>query len=152
MVTPVEFIQVGVGVLLEHAKGGNVVLPPVVVVIAENANAEVCVIKNEAPEIAYEWLNTDAGGNEIVIARQITQMNFSEGFLQCEEFLFASSPVLRVWIHDVSFFHVEVVVIVNPEDAHCPIDWLECGLAFEKIDTDGEIVRVEELVAESEKF
>ena len=152
LIATAEFIQIGVGVLLQHVEGSDVVLPAVVVVIAEHAHAEVCVVENEAAEIAYKWLNADARGNEIVIARQIAQMNFTEGLLQCEELLFASGPVLRIWIHDVSFFHVDVVVIVNTEDAERPIDWLECGFAFEKIDADGKIVCVKELVAAAKKF
>ena len=38
-------------------ENGGVVLPADVIVTAENPNAQFCVIKNEAAEIAYEWLN-----------------------------------------------------------------------------------------------
>ena len=69
LVTPIELIQVGVSILFQHVEGRDVILPAVVVVVAENPGAKVCVIKNEAAEIAYEWLNADPGGNEIVIAR-----------------------------------------------------------------------------------
>ena len=152
LVTPIELIQVRVSVLLEHVERGDVVLPAVIVVIAEDADTKVRVIKNEAAKIAYEWLNADTRGNEIVIARQITQMNFTEGLLQCEEFLFASGPILRIWIYDISFLHVDVVVIVNTDDSKRPLDRLKCGLAFEEIDTDGKIVGVKELVAAPEKL
>src|ERR1700751_956160 len=41
-----EFIQVRVGVLLAHVERGEVVLPAVVVVVAENADAEVRVVED----------------------------------------------------------------------------------------------------------
>src|SRR5258705_8594664 len=66
---PTELIQVGVGVLLEHIEGSDVVLPAVIVVIAKDADAEVSIVENEAAEIAHERLNAGAQRNEIVIAR-----------------------------------------------------------------------------------
>src|SRR5207249_5634276 len=38
LITPAKLIEVRIGVLLEHVKGGDIVLPAVVVVIAENAD------------------------------------------------------------------------------------------------------------------
>ncbi|PYI60085.1 MAG: hypothetical protein DMC59_04040, partial [Verrucomicrobia bacterium] len=56
LITPAKLIEVGVGVLLEHVEGGDIVLPAVVIVIAKNARAQVGVIENEAAEIAHERL------------------------------------------------------------------------------------------------
>ena len=58
--TPTELIQVGVRVLLEHIEGGDVVLPAVVAVIAEDADAQVGIVENEAAKIAHERLNAGA--------------------------------------------------------------------------------------------
>src|SRR5207247_1210086 len=79
-------------------------------------------------------------------------MDFAEGFLQREEFLFPRRAQLRIRIHHVALFHVDVVVVVNAKHAQRTIDWLKGGLAFEKIETDGEIVRIKDLVAAPEKF
>ena len=152
LLAPAELVEVRVSVFLEHVEGGDVVLPAVVVVIAENTNAQVGVVENETAEIAHERLNAGAHGNEIVVVRQIAQMNFGERLLQSIEFPFASRPVLRIRIDDVSLLHGDVVMIVNSEKAQRPIDRLEGGLAFEKIDTDGKIVRVKKLIAQPEEF
>src|SRR3984893_4503209 len=133
LLAPVELVEVRVSVFLQHVERGNVVLPAVVVVVAKNANAQVRVVENETAKIAHERLNAGAQGNKIVVVRQIAQMNFGERLLQRIEFLFPSRPVLRIRIHDVSLLHVDVVMIVNGEQAQRPIDWLESGPGFEKI-------------------
>src|SRR2546421_7733540 len=147
-----EFVEVGIRVFLEHVEPGNVVLPAVIVVIAENPDAEIGVVENETAEIADERLNAGAQGNEIVVVGKIAQMEFAERFLQRPEFFFARRAVLRIRIHHIPLLDVEIVVIVNAEHAHGPIDRLERGLALEKIDTDREIVRPEILLAPSEKL
>ena len=60
LVAPAELVQVGISVLLQHVEGGDVVLPAVVVVVAENARAQIGVVENETAEIAHERLNADA--------------------------------------------------------------------------------------------
>ena len=44
-------------------------------------------------------------------------MDFAEGFLQREEFLFPRRAQLRIRIHHVALFHVDVVVVVNAKHA-----------------------------------
>ncbi len=90
LIAPVELIEVRVGILLEHVERGDVVLPEIVVVVAENADAEIGVVENESAEIANEWLNAVAGRNEIVIVGQVADMNFRECFLERVPFFFAS--------------------------------------------------------------
>src|ERR1700730_2795093 len=80
-----EFIQVRVGVLLAHVERGEVVLPTVVVVIDEDPDAEVRVVEDKAPKIANERLHADAQRNEIVIVREIAEMNFGKSFLERPE-------------------------------------------------------------------
>ena len=127
-------------------------MPAVVVVVPENPDAEICVVENETAKIAHERLHADAHRNEIVIIREIAQVDFAERFLQRPEFLFARRAFLRIRIHDVVLCNVDVVVIVNAEEPQRPIDRLKCRLAFEKIDPDREIVRPEVLIAQAEKF
>src|SRR5207244_7452789 len=111
----IEFVEVGIGILLAHVERGEIVLLAVVVVIPKNADAEIRVVENEAAEIAHERLHTDAQRNEIVIVREIAQMNFGERLLQRPEFFFAGGAVLRIRIYDITFFDVDIVVIVNDE-------------------------------------
>ena len=73
----------------QHVEGGDVVLPAVVVVVAENARAEIGVVEDEPAKIAHEWLNADARRNEIVIVREIAQVNFAERFLERVKFFVA---------------------------------------------------------------
>src|SRR5205823_958677 len=63
LVARVEFIQVGIGVLLAHVERDHIVLPEIVVVVAEDTEAKVRVVENEAAEIADERLNAEARGN-----------------------------------------------------------------------------------------
>src|SRR4051812_1493060 len=44
----IEFIQVRIRVLLAHIERGEIVLPAIVVVIPEDPNAEIGVVKNES--------------------------------------------------------------------------------------------------------
>jgi hypothetical protein len=44
-------------------------LPEIVVVVPEDADAQICIVKDEPTKIANEGLNTEAGGNKIVIVR-----------------------------------------------------------------------------------
>src|SRR5215469_11901795 len=152
LITPAELIEVGVCVLLKHVESGDVILPTIVVVIAEDADAQIGVVENEASKIAYERLNANAHRNEIVIIRQVAQVDLSEGFLQREEFLFPRCALLRIRVHHIAFFHIKVVVIVNTENAQRPINRFERCLAFEKIKANGKIIRVKELLAASEKL
>ena len=69
LITPAKLIEVRVSVLLEHVEGGDIVLPAVVVVVAENADPQVGVVENEAAEIAHERLDAGAHRNKIVIVR-----------------------------------------------------------------------------------
>src|SRR3981081_4425350 len=88
-----ELVQVGISVLLQHVERGDVPLPAVVVVIAENADAEIGVVENKTSEIAHEWLNADARRNEIVVAREIAEVELTESFLERIKFLFPRCPL-----------------------------------------------------------
>src|SRR2546423_11095976 len=50
----IELIEVGISVLLAHVERGEIVLPAIVVVIPENPDAEICVVKNKTAKIAHE--------------------------------------------------------------------------------------------------
>src|SRR6266571_5235437 len=68
LLAPAKLIQVGVGVLLEHVEGGDVVLPAIAVVIAEDADAKISIVEDETAKIAHERLDAGAQRNEIVVA------------------------------------------------------------------------------------
>ena len=88
LIAPVELVQIGVSVLFEHVESGHVVLPEIIVVVAEDADAEIRVVENEAAKIAHERLNAEARGNEIVIVRQIADVDFGKRFLERRTNLF----------------------------------------------------------------
>src|SRR4051794_5800794 len=52
LVAPFKLVEVGVGILLQHVERGDVVLPAIVVVVAEDSNAKVGVVENKSAEIA----------------------------------------------------------------------------------------------------
>src|SRR5437762_760080 len=60
--------------------------------------------------------------------------------------------MLRIGVHYIAFFDVDVVMIVNAEEAHGPFDRFKCGFAAEQIKPDRDIVRVKELIASTEKL
>ena len=93
LIARIEFVQVRIGVLLEHVEGGEIVLPAVVVVVAENAHAEIGVVENETAKIAHERLNAEARRNEIVVVREIAEMDFGERFLERKEILLSAGAV-----------------------------------------------------------
>ena len=152
MFARIEFVQVRIGVLLAHIERGEIVLPAIVVVVPENPDAEVRVVEDEAAEIAHERLHPDAHRDEIVIVRKVAQMNFGERFLQRPEFFFARRSLLRIRVHDIVLFNVDVVVIINAEQPQRPVDRLERGLALEKVDTDRKVVGPKILVAQAEEL
>ena len=106
-------------------------MPAVVVVVAENARAEIGVVKDEAAKIAHEWLNADTRGNEIVIVRQIADVNFAERFLERVPIFFTRRVLQsRIGIDHVRFLHVDVVAVVNAEKTQRPLDRFERGFAL----------------------
>ena len=82
LVARVKGVQVGVGVLLAQVEGGEVVLKLVVVVVAEDACAEVHVVEDEAAKVAVENLVACARGHEVVVLRQVAEVDLGEVFLQ----------------------------------------------------------------------
>src|SRR5205814_889762 len=65
----IEFVEIGISILLPHIERGQIVLPAIVVVVPENPDAEIRVVENESAEVAHERLHPDAHGNKIVIVR-----------------------------------------------------------------------------------
>jgi hypothetical protein len=66
-----ERVQPGVGVLLAQVEERHVVLPPVVVVVAEKARPQVRVIEYKPAEIAVEGLVADLDRAEVVVGREV---------------------------------------------------------------------------------
>src|SRR4051812_644817 len=63
LIARIEFIEIRVGVLLAHIEKGEIILPAVIVIVSENPNAQIRIVKNKPAEIADEGLNTQAGRN-----------------------------------------------------------------------------------------
>ena len=89
----VERVQVRVSVLFAHVEKREVVLHAVVTGVAKEARAEIGVGENEAAEIRDERLDADAPGDEVVVIREVAEMNLGEGFLQRRELAVAQGVV-----------------------------------------------------------
>ena len=142
LIARVELVQVRVGVLLEHVESGEIVLPAVVVVVAENARAEIGVVEDEPAKIAHERLDAETRRNEIVVVREIANVNFAERFLERRP-IFIARRVLQSWIgiEHTRFLNVGVVAVVNAEKTYRPRNRFERGFALEQIDADRKVVR-----------
>src|ERR1044071_9890499 len=106
LIARIKTVQLRVSVLLAHVEGGSVVLPLVVVPVAEDSSARLRVIEDEPAKIAVEGLIAEARRNEVVIVREIAQMHFHERFLQREKVLRALRmrtvrEILSNWAHAV---------------------------------------------------
>src|ERR1700737_3982563 len=65
----IDRVQIRVGIFLAHIEGGDVVLPAVIVVVTEKANAEIGIVENETAEIAHKRLHADAQRDEVIVVR-----------------------------------------------------------------------------------
>src|SRR5262245_42489636 len=81
LVARIELIQPGIAVLLAHIEHGQVVLPAVIRVVAKNARSQVDVVEEESAKIAAEGLVAKSACNEIVVVRQVAQMEFQKRLL-----------------------------------------------------------------------
>src|SRR5213075_2344686 len=79
-----------------HVERDEVVLPAVVVVVAEEPDAEVRIVENESAEIAHERLDPETRREEVVVVRQVAEMDFAERFLERVK-IFASRRVARAF-------------------------------------------------------
>src|ERR1700761_3862327 len=91
-----EFVELGIGVFFIHVEHDHVVLPAIIVVIAEEPRGEIDVIENKSAKIAVESLIAEARGEEIVIVGKIAEMKFDEGLLQCDEIIEAIGAALGI--------------------------------------------------------
>ena len=104
--------------------------------------AEIGVVKDETTKIAHEWLDPETRRNEIVIVREIADMNLPERLLKrCPFFIARCVLESRIGIEHARFLDIGVVAVVNAEKTNSPLDRLESGFAPEQIDTDRKVVR-----------
>ena len=78
----VEGVQLRVRVLLAHVEAGHVVLETIVYCIAEDPRAEIDVVENESAKVGVERLKPAAKGEEVVVIRQVSEVNFNGRLLQ----------------------------------------------------------------------
>ncbi len=79
-----ECVKAAVGIFFEEIEVGGVVFDLVVMKIAEDADARLFVLKEEAAEVGVEFLNAGANGNEIVVGTEVADFVLDEGFLETE--------------------------------------------------------------------
>jgi hypothetical protein len=78
----VEGVELRIGVLFAEVENGEVVLPAVASVVAEEAGAEVGVVEEQAAEVAVEGLRAELDGAEVVVDREIAQVFLVENLLE----------------------------------------------------------------------
>src|SRR6185503_18129043 len=81
----VKRVQLGVRILLAHVERGETVLKAIVSPVAEDARTEIHIVENKAAKVRVERLQTAPERDEIVVVRQVPQMDFHERLLQGEE-------------------------------------------------------------------
>ena len=90
-----QVVEARIGVLLEPPDRRQVVLEAVVVAVAEQPDAELLVLEQEAAEIEVERLDADPDAVEIVAVGDVAQVIVDEGFLDAERIIEAVAAVRR---------------------------------------------------------
>ena len=80
-----DIVEAAIGVLFQALEKGEVVLPAIGVAVAEEAHAELVVLKQEAAEIGVERLDADPDRVEIVILRHVADVIVDKPFLDAEK-------------------------------------------------------------------
>ena len=141
LIARVKLVEIGVGIFLQHLERRQVVLPAIVIVVPKNSLAEVGIVEDESTKVTHERLNAKARGNEVIVISQVAEMNLGEGLLKRSPILVTGGVAqARIGIEHAGFLHIRVVGVINTEQPNRPLNRLECGLAFEDVDPDGEVV------------
>ena len=113
-------------------------MQPVVVAVAEQADAELLVVEQEAAKIVLERLDTDPDRVEIVAVRDIAQVIVDEGFLHPEELVVAVAGLGRLDEQHPLFGYVDVVGVERERQAVLDLGGLERGAALDQRGTGDE--------------
>ena len=125
-----QVVEPAVGILLDAAKHGQVILVEVVLAIAEQANPELIVLKKEAAKIRGEGLNTDAQAVEIVAVGHVAQVLVDERGLNADEIIVTRLAGIGVDVQLLQFADRGMIEIEHGREAEFEVGRLEGGVAF----------------------
>ena len=148
--TPRDVVEARIGVLLQPPQPAQVVLPLVVVAIAEQPHPEGQVVEHEAAEVRDEGLDADAHRVKVVAVRQVAQMDLGERLLHAELAVVAGHAPLRV---DIDRTHLVGQCVVDVEGAgelELVVRRPEGGVAFEQRGAEDQRLRQRGLGAAAE--
>ena len=127
-------IQAAVGILFEEIEVRDVILPPIRIEIAEDADAWLFFHKQETAEVAIESLNAGAHRDKIVVRADILDLEFAEGFLQTDVCVETRGAFGHVGVDDSAFLHIEIIQTDSWSDSDAPIDRTERSIAMKQVE------------------
>src|ERR1700722_11911289 len=122
LITERHGIQAAVGILFEEIKIRDVVLPPIRIEIAEDADARLLFHKQETAEVAIKSLNAGAHRDKVVIWADILDLEFAEGFLQTDVRVETRGAFGHVGVDDSAFLDVEIIQTDGLSDSDAPVN------------------------------
>ena len=147
-----ERIQAAVRIFLEEIEVGEVVLPAIIRIVAEEAHAGLLVDEKKPAKIAVELLNSRAHGNEIEIGAEVVKLHLAERFLQADVRIEARGAFAHVDVDDAQLPHVEIVQADHRSHANPPIHRAEGRVAVKQVEGEEESLIEEELLALAEEI
>ena len=127
-----QVVEARIGVLLEPPDRRQIVLEAVVVAIAEQADAELLVLEQEAAEIELEGLDADPDRVEIEPVRDVAQMVVDEEFLDAERMIEAVGAARRLDVEDAALADIDIIDVVGERQPVLDMRRDEGGVALDQ--------------------
>ena len=134
-------VEARVGVLLEPPEGREVVLEAVAVAVAEEPDAELLVVEQEAAKVGLKRLDAHAHRIEIVAIRYVADVVVDKGFLHPHEVIEPVARRARLDQQDAALGHVHVVGVEGQREPVFDFGRLERGRALGQRGADEEGLR-----------
>src|SRR6202034_4676697 len=105
----------------DTAEIGEVVLEYIVVARAEEAHAELIVLKQKAAKIGRKGLDADPDAVEVIAFRHVAQMLLRERVLNADEAVGARRAITRIDVQNTDFIDRGVVVVEHRSKTKLPV-------------------------------
>src|SRR6185503_184362 len=116
-------------------------LPAIVVAIAEQADAELVVLEEEAAEIELEFLDADAQRGEIEAVRAVQYILVDEELLHAERIIEAIVRLARAHAEHAPLGHVHIIGLESERDPIFDVRRQIGGRAFDQRGAEDEGLR-----------
>src|SRR5687768_4240008 len=134
LISAFPLVEPAIGLLLEEVEERRVVFDTTAAQRPEYANAWRFEHRHEATEIAAEFLDAGANGDEVVIGAQVRDLHLGESFLHPDMRRQAIGPAPHIKIDDGVFGSVEEVQAEGGLDPDSPVNGTIRGVAAKKIE------------------